>query len=39
MAQAAEARQQMRIATPILLVRPRRIISAIVSRNASAHPE
>jgi hypothetical protein len=37
-AQATEVMQQPRIASPVLLVRPRNIISTITRMNASAHP-
>jgi hypothetical protein len=38
LAHTTEARQQPRIAKPVLLVRPRSTISTIISTNASAHP-
>ena len=38
-AQTTDARQHARIATPVLLLRPRKTISAIRTMNASAHPE
>jgi hypothetical protein len=38
-AHMTDARQQLMIAQPVLLVRPRKTISAITRLNASAHPE
>src|SRR5437867_800561 len=39
LAQISEAKQQPRITTPALLVRPRKTISTISATKASAHPE
>jgi len=39
LAHTTEAKQQPRIARPVLLVRPRKTIRTITMMNASAHPE